>query len=192
MMIEAHVISRYMETDCGAAPVRIDDVCVCVFWNLVSSISKEVFHRSLNLWGDGENQRETTTPKLGDRGRTCMFLGYYVQDYAGDCYEMLHMETKRILQTRDVTWLGKMYFQLDDGPEVNVSVNNDDESKLHEGKDVNAVSILRRSERVVNAPRRLIEEIDSDMMIEEVLSVGDGIGGGFEHTSELIPMKYHG
>jgi len=44
---------------------------------------------------------------------------------------------------------------------------------------------------VVKAPRRLIEEIGSTMIIEEILSVGAGIGGGFEHTSELIPMKYH-
>ena len=51
----------------------------------------------------------------------------------------------------------KNVFQLDDGPEINVSVNNDDETKLQEEKDANAVSTLRMSERVVNAPRRLIE-----------------------------------
>jgi len=87
---------------------------------------------------------------------------------------MLNMETKHILQTRDVSWLGKMYFQTD-GPEINVSVNNNDEPKLKEEKDVVAVSTMRRSERVINAPRRLIEEIDSGMMVEEALTVGAGI-----------------
>jgi len=54
------------------------------------------------------NIKEKTTPKLGDRGITCMFLGYH----AGDCYEMPHMETKRIIQSRDVKGLGKMYFRI--------------------------------------------------------------------------------
>ena len=27
-------------------------------------------------------------------------------------------------------------------------------------------------------------------MVEEIMAVGAGIGGGFTHTSELIPMKY--
>jgi len=174
----------------GLIPVMIDDVVKPRVEHFEGSIP--LFAEHLRTWGEAGTVKikAKMTPKLGDRGITCMFVGY-AQDHAGNCYEMSNIETKRIMQTRDLTWLGKMYFQSDDRPEINVSVNNDDEPKLQEEKDVNAVSTLRRSERVVNAPRRLIEEIGSGMMIEEVLSVGAGIGGGFEHTSELIPIKYH-
>ena len=125
------------------------------------------FAEHLQTWGEAGTVKikAKMTPKLGDRGITYMFVGY-AQEHAGDYYEMLTMETKRIMQTRDATWLGKIYFQSDDGPEINVSVNNDNEPKLQEEKDVNAASTLRRSERVVNAPRTLIEEIYSGMMIE--------------------------
>ena len=46
-----------------------------------------------------------------------------------------------------------------------------------------------RSGCTIKAPTRLIEEIDSSM-VEEMMAVGAGIGGGFDHTSELRPMKY--
>ena len=166
----------------GLIPVKIDDVHKTRVEHFEGSI--QPFAERLRTWGEAGTVkiRNKTTPKLGDRGITCMFVGY-TQDHAGDCYEMLNMETKRIIQTRDVTWLGKMYFQADDGPEVNVNVNNDEE--------VTVENTIRRSERAIKAPRRLIEEMDSSMMTEEAMYVGAGIGGGFQHTSELIPMKYH-
>ena len=70
------------------------------------------FAKHLRIWGEaGTVKTKTkTTPKLKDRGITCMFVGYAGQ-HAGDCYEMLNWETKRIIETRDVTWLNRMYFE---------------------------------------------------------------------------------
>jgi hypothetical protein len=42
--------------------------------------------------------------KLKTRGLTYMFVGYSV-DHANDVYQMLNLNTKRIINTRDVIWL---------------------------------------------------------------------------------------
>ena len=127
-----------------------------------------------------------------------MFVGY-ASDHAGDCYEMLNMNTKRIIQTRDVTWLGRMYFAdkasdreedimydienevQDVGEQTNV--NNTDEENTQAGGETT------RSGRQIKPPNRLIEEIEG-VEVDEIMAVGAGIGGGFTHTSELVPMKY--
>jgi hypothetical protein len=42
------------------------------------------------------------------RGRHCMMLGY-ADNYAKDAYRMLNLESNRVLLTRDIIWLKKMY-----------------------------------------------------------------------------------
>ena len=42
--------------------------------------------------------------KLGNRGKTCMFVGY-AEDHSGDVYKFLNIHTKRIIMSRDVRWL---------------------------------------------------------------------------------------
>jgi hypothetical protein len=46
--------------------------------------------------------------KLDNRGRHCMMLGY-ADNHAKDVYRMLNLETNRVLLTRDIIWLKKMY-----------------------------------------------------------------------------------
>ena len=66
----------------------------------------------LRTWGEAGvvKVKRTGTPKVADRGITCMFVDY-ADNHAGDCYEMLNLQTMRILLTRDVQWLGRMYYQ---------------------------------------------------------------------------------
>jgi hypothetical protein len=46
--------------------------------------------------------------KLKDRGLTCRFVGYSV-DHANDVYRMLNLNSKSIIQKREVFWLEKYY-----------------------------------------------------------------------------------
>jgi len=46
--------------------------------------------------------------KLKNRGTTCMFMGYSV-DHSNDVYRMLNLETKSIIHSRDIVWLGKSF-----------------------------------------------------------------------------------
>ena len=71
------------------------------------------------------------------------------------------------------------------GNEGNGPGGEDDASSSSDEEEVQHT----RSGRAVKAPNRLIEEIDS-ATIQEIMAVGAGTGGGFEHTSELTPMKH--
>jgi len=46
--------------------------------------------------------------KLADRGKTCIFVGY-ANRHAGEVYRMYDIKTNKVITTRDVTWLKKMY-----------------------------------------------------------------------------------
>jgi hypothetical protein len=49
----------------------------------------------------------STKPKIYDRGKTCMLVGYSTI-HAGDTYRMWDPDSQRV--SRDVVWTGKMYF----------------------------------------------------------------------------------
>eukprot|EP00977_Amphora_coffeiformis_P005907 scaffold1252_cov154-Amphora_coffeaeformis.AAC.1 len=175
-----------------------------------------MFAYHLRTWGEAGvvKVKTSTSPKLSDRGVTCMFVGY-AKDHAGDCYQMLNMETRRILETRDVAWLNRMYFDVpnDKDEEENNMPDVDDlvtKMNVHppvdaaepEGEGGNEDVATTRSGRTIRAPARLIEEIGANNVTsnkaggehfrnDEIMAVGAGIGGGFVHTSELIPMKYN-
>ena len=61
------------------------------------------FAKHLHTWGEAGvvKVRTKTTPKLEERGITCMMVGY-ATDHKGNCYKMLNIETNQILLSRDV------------------------------------------------------------------------------------------
>jgi hypothetical protein len=44
--------------------------------------------------------------KLKNRGTSCMFVGYSVR-HANDVYRMLNLDTKSIIQSRDIIWMNE-------------------------------------------------------------------------------------
>jgi hypothetical protein len=62
-----------------------------------------------------------TTPKLGDRGVQCMFVGY-AKDHEGDCVQMWDPKTKRMHVTRDIIWLRRMFYTTK-VPEPEIAIN---------------------------------------------------------------------
>ena len=81
-------------------------------------------------WGEAGvvKVKTLTTPKMEERGITCMFVGY-AQQHAGDCHEMLNLKTNRILVTRDVQWLNRMHFKNNGKPFDNNSDDDDEETE---------------------------------------------------------------
>jgi hypothetical protein len=53
--------------------------------------------------------RSSTTPKIFDRGKVCIFVGY-TPNHAADTLRMWDPDTKRVHLTRDIVWLNKMFF----------------------------------------------------------------------------------
>ena len=206
-------------------PVTIEDKTMTRYEHWAGQNPGFVEH--LRTWGEAGTVKvkSTATPKIADRGVQCMLVGYALK-HAGDCYEMLNLSTKRIMVTRDVIWLHRMYFPKPvKSPEFNVEPVIEEvaeQVRVGEGNTAEAAEsnetenseeresegIQTRSGRVVNAPSRLIEEVgnmafnyeiqltDGEKEYYETMKntefgfVGAGLGGGFEHTSELHPMKY--
>jgi hypothetical protein len=69
------------------------------------------FAQHLRTWGEAGTVKLKTkmTPKLRDRGATCMMVGYAL-DHPGDTYRMWDPRTKNVHVTRDVIWLRRMYY----------------------------------------------------------------------------------
>ena len=67
--------------------------------------------------------------------------------------------------------------------------DTDDETDSHQQPTppTDTTQTMTRSGRIVKAPTRLIDE----QQALEIAAVGAGIGGGFNHTTELQPMKYN-
>ncbi len=70
------------------------------------------FAGHLRTWGEAGSikTRVRGMPKIADRGTQCMMVGYS-SDHAGDCYQMWDPVTGGIHDTRDVTWMHRMYFE---------------------------------------------------------------------------------
>ena len=85
--------------------------------------------------------RDLKKSKMQDKGLTCMFVGY-AKDHAGDCYRMYNPDTSRVHTTRDVKWLGRMYYKderfsstkessaFESGKGVKVEDDQDDDSHI--------------------------------------------------------------
>ena len=91
------------------------------------------FAKKLRTWGEAGvvKTKILATPKVGDRGVTCMFVGYNT-DHGDDVYRMWNPITNRLLRSRDIRWLGRYYF---DEPKSNPS------AKVGENVSVNSREI---------------------------------------------------
>ena len=49
--------------------------------------------------------------KIDPRGKIILFFGYSTQ-HAGDVYKLLNSKTSRVIQSRDVTWIGNTWAEL--------------------------------------------------------------------------------
>lgn len=53
-------------------------------------------------------KRDKIKAELANRGGILIFVGY-LQDHADDVYQFYNPVTRKIIQLRDVVWLGKLY-----------------------------------------------------------------------------------
>jgi hypothetical protein len=80
----------------------------------------------LRTYGKAGVVKEGKDGKTGDRGQDMMFVGYAV-DRDSDCVRMYNPETNRVVQTRDVIWLKRMYYEKPE-PAAKIEINDDNEA----------------------------------------------------------------
>jgi hypothetical protein len=104
------------------------------------------FSEYLRTWGEVGTVKTklNATPRIGDRGIQCMFVGYLL-DHTADCYEMWDPATSRVHQTRDVIWLNWMCYNRSE-PTNNIVVE----------PDMEPVIVYRTDNLAINNPGRVI------------------------------------
>ena len=81
---------------------------------------------ALRTWGEAGvvTLKSKMTPKMANKGLSCMFVGYAPQ-HAEGVYRMWDPTTGRIHVTRDIVWLRRMYFQRQPaGVEITTGVDS--------------------------------------------------------------------
>lgn len=77
------------------------------FWG-----AEALYARHLKTFGEigivAKHSNKKVRAKMDNRGYPCMFIGYS-KNRAGDVYRMYNLSTGRIVNSRDLTWLGKSY-----------------------------------------------------------------------------------
>ena len=93
----------------GLAVITLNEVKAPRFMHYYGHMPKWVKH--LRTWGEAGTVtiKSKMQPKLKDRGVQCMFVGYSM-DHDGDVYRMFNPATSRIVTTRDVIWMRRMYY----------------------------------------------------------------------------------
>gem|GEM_PF-6951265 len=98
------------------------------------------FAKHLRTWGEAGTVKTITkkVSKVLDRGIQCMFVGYAV-NHDGDVYRMWNQETDRVMISRDVIWLKRMYFEnlrqevVEVGPSIEEGATMDTEDGTADG-----------------------------------------------------------
>jgi hypothetical protein len=67
--------------------------------------------------------------KLTHRGALCMFMGYS-SNHAHDVYRMLNIETKKIINSRDIVWMNKVYKDWKDQKDKKKSEVDDEDDAV--------------------------------------------------------------
>ena len=129
------------------------------------------FAKSLRTRGEAGTvkTRKVTTSKLEDRGTTCMLVGYALNHDHG-VYRMWNPNTDRLVVTRDVIWLRRMYFENKGGAD-NLTIGPTFTNEVWEG-DSNESSIDEAVESEdedddENESVDTISDIEPDEDIEE-------------------------
>jgi hypothetical protein len=88
------------------------------------------FVKHLRTFGEAGTMKKGKDGKVGDRGITMMFVGY-ADGHAGDCYRMYNPVTSWVCESRDIIWMGRMYFTTEHSektmvlPVIAVPITND-------------------------------------------------------------------
>ena len=150
-MIAANVplSKRYiLAKDCFNTMVKLDGMSIIKYNNndkcRVEHWGEAIppIHKHLVQWGWAGvvKTKDSKTAKLEERGQIMMMVGYS-DDHTGDCYRMFNERTMKVLTTRDVKWLQRMYYDesgaIDLRGQPSTSDNesdtdNDDDLKLEQ------------------------------------------------------------
>ena len=224
MMNRAHIpkLERYLLFRHTAITATKLDWLVLIKMNGVTKMRSEhwcgevpKFARHLRMWGEAGTVtiKGKMNPKPKNRGVHCMFVGYS-SGHDGDCYDMWDPSTRRIHQSRDVTWLKRMFYlkpagdlsenrELPEVPEIEEYLVEDEENDLMmQGDDNLAIDHEPETENETLDEENNIDEVnvgeentgrENDENSDEIEAVEDSISKGVSRgTTEFKKEKHEG
>ena len=87
--------------------------------------------QKLCVWGEARVMAEGKDSKTGNRGATMMFLGY--AEHESDSVRMWDIHTSRVVVSRDVIWLKRMFFKEDTSGVIDLEALDNIEDNLGSG-----------------------------------------------------------
>ena len=125
------------------------------------------YEKYLRIFGEMVISKDPNTykSKLEPRGRICMMLGY-AENHSGEVYRLLNIETNKIVLSRDVQWLNKMW-----GEYMNVKrvvplqdyqeeiEDDEEENKASEGEIEKKVKLETGRDETSENPQQLNREL---------------------------------
>ena len=175
MLIQAALEAKYKEEfwcEVISTATKLDDIMVrpertkTPHTMLYGEDAK--YARSLRKFGEmavvAIHEGKKMGSKLGNRGKTCMLVGY-ADDHTKDVYRFLNIHTKRIILSRDVRWINVMW-------------------KRYKKKSIYARS---RVELFLDEEESSLEDDKSfgDLSIKEIMEVSDDDGNNTETQNKL-------
>ena len=128
-----------------------------------------------------------------DRGVTCMFVGY-PDEHGSDCYEMYCPNSGHVYKSRDVRWLGRMYYDKTNVNEANdVEVydwqpvhdmrNESEKGNQIELSDANDEQASRTDPEEADADENIDDDVDERKKLNEDPHENEpGDEGSQQHT----------
>jgi hypothetical protein len=139
----------------------------------------------MRTFGEAGVVTEGKRGKTGDRGIDMMFVGYPGREH--DSYRMWNPLTNRVVVTRDVIWLKRMFFERNIAPLLDEEASDDEDAMDDDASEdeeeavptadaedatddvsesvaeetVNRVTTVTRSGRTIQPPARLIQEMSA-------------------------------
>ena len=156
------------------------------------------FAQHLRTWGEAGvvHLKKIGTPKLTERGVTCMMVGYAI-GHAGDVYRMYDPNTNRVHLTRDIKWLNRMYYSnhsnelnMDEQSESQWVDINDATSAVRKGTE--AGGDQNQNQNIANAPAGTTEEASSSEGSQsdpEIIDIEDVSTGAAEAEADATTTR---
>ena len=99
------------------------------------------YAKHLRVYGEmcvvADTNNKVGRTKIDPRGKISLFVGYSTQ-HAGDVYRLLNPKTSRVIHSRDVKWIGKMwaeFYKIKKIDRASGYVDPDEDFQLEEEED---------------------------------------------------------
>ena len=126
------------------------------------------YAKHLRVFGEmcvvADTDNKVGRTKIDPRGKISLFVGYSTQ-HAGDVYRLLNPKTSRVIHSRDVKWIGKMwaeFYKIKMIDRASGYVDPDEDLQLEEEEDQDEPEVIQVGQSQTEEPTETPVGVASD------------------------------